>query len=43
MFPAMTAEEFDLEVFAPLDARLDTLINDLVWWTNALKEARDAS
>jgi len=43
MFPAITAEEFDLEVFSPLDARLDTLINDLVWWTNALKEARDAS
>ena len=42
MFPAMTAEEFDLEVFAPLDARLEMLINDLLWWTNALKAARDA-
>jgi NAD(P)H-dependent FMN reductase len=43
MFPAMTAEEFDLEVFSPLDARLEALVNDLLWWTKALKDARDAN
>jgi NAD(P)H-dependent FMN reductase len=42
MLPAMQAEVFDLEVFAPLDERLEMLINDLVWWSNALKVARDA-
>jgi NAD(P)H-dependent FMN reductase len=42
MRPAMMAEEFDLEIFAPLDERLEMLINDLTWWTNALKAARDA-
>ncbi|MGA2970633.1 MAG: NAD(P)H-dependent oxidoreductase [Acidimicrobiales bacterium] len=42
LFPAMTAEEFDLEVFAPLDARLEMLLNDLLWWTVALKAARGA-
>jgi NAD(P)H-dependent FMN reductase len=43
MVPALMAEQFDLEVFAPLDERLQTLITDLLWWTNALKAARDAS
>ncbi len=43
MFPAMTAEEFDVEVFAPMDERLDMLVNDLLWWTKALKAARSAS
>jgi len=42
MRPAMMAEEFDLEIFAPLDERLEILINDLTWWTKALKAARDA-
>jgi len=42
MLPALMAEEFDLEVFAPLDERLEMLIKDLLWWTNALKAARDA-
>ncbi len=43
MLPAMTAEVFDLEVFAPMDERLGVLVSDLVWWTNALKSARDAA
>jgi NAD(P)H-dependent FMN reductase len=42
MMPAMTAENFTPEIFAPLDQRLDLLINDLLWWTHALKAARDA-
>jgi NAD(P)H-dependent FMN reductase len=43
MRPAMQAEEFDLEIFAPLDERLEMLAKDILWWTNALKTARDAS
>jgi NAD(P)H-dependent FMN reductase len=42
MMPAMMAEEFDIEVFASLDERLGMLVNDLLWWTDALKVARDA-
>jgi NAD(P)H-dependent FMN reductase len=42
MLPAMTAEEFDIEVFASLDERLEMLIKDLLWWTNALNPAREA-
>jgi NAD(P)H-dependent FMN reductase len=42
LIPAMTAEEFDLEVFAPMDERLEMLVKDLLWWTIALKTARDA-
>jgi NAD(P)H-dependent FMN reductase len=30
------------EVFAPLEERLDALLNDLSWWANALKVAREA-
>jgi NAD(P)H-dependent FMN reductase len=41
MLPAMTAEVFDVEIFAPLDERLELLVKDLVWWTNALKAARE--
>jgi NAD(P)H-dependent FMN reductase len=42
MLPALQAGVFDLEVFAPLDQRLEMLIGDLLWWTNALRAARDA-
>jgi NAD(P)H-dependent FMN reductase len=42
MLPAMMAEEFDLEIFAPLDERLELTVKDLLWWTDALKSARDA-
>jgi NAD(P)H-dependent FMN reductase len=41
MIPAMKAEgPFDPEVFASLDERLDTVVADLVWWSNALAAAR---
>ena len=43
MRPAMFAEEFTRELFAPLDERLEVVINDLLWWTIALKSARHAS
>jgi NAD(P)H-dependent FMN reductase len=32
--------EFDIELFASLDPRLDTLARDLVWWARALGLAR---
>jgi NAD(P)H-dependent FMN reductase len=43
MIPAITAEEFSISIFESLDERLVTLANDLVWWAEALKVARDAS
>jgi NAD(P)H-dependent FMN reductase len=42
MRPAMTAEEFTPAIFESLDERLEMMVNELVWWANALKEARDA-
>jgi NAD(P)H-dependent FMN reductase len=33
-------DAFDIELFAPLDARLDTLATDLGWWARALARAR---
>jgi NAD(P)H-dependent FMN reductase len=41
MRPVLQAEDaFDLELFAPLDPRLDRLVDDLLWWTAALGRAR---
>ena len=37
----MTAETFTPAIFESLDERLDMMVDDLVWWTNALKTARD--
>ena len=36
-------EACDIELFAALDARLDTLAADLGWWARALATARAAS
>jgi NAD(P)H-dependent FMN reductase len=43
MLPAMKAEEFTPALFESLDPRLEALANDLVWWANALKTARETS
>jgi NAD(P)H-dependent FMN reductase len=40
MVPAMQADPFTPELFAPLDGRLDRAATDLVWWANALAAAR---
>ncbi len=41
MRPVIQAgDDFDLELFAPLDPRLDTLATDLCWWAEALARAR---
>lgn len=40
---ARAAEVGDVEVFAPLDARLTRLADDLVWWSEALSAARDSA
>jgi NAD(P)H-dependent FMN reductase len=40
MLPALRAEEFSPEVFAPLDPRLELLLTDLSWWATALASAR---
>jgi hypothetical protein len=42
MRPAMMAEEFTPALFESLDERLEILIKELVWWSHALKSARDA-
>jgi NAD(P)H-dependent FMN reductase len=41
MRPAMTAETFTPAIFESLDERLDMMVDELLWWTNALKSARD--
>lgn len=38
--PARQSDPFDTAVFAPLDPKLDTLATDLVWWAQALRNAR---
>jgi NAD(P)H-dependent FMN reductase len=43
MLPAMRADPFSIEVFAPLDAKLDVAVTDLVWWASALSHARARS
>jgi NAD(P)H-dependent FMN reductase len=40
MVTAMRAEPFSIELFASMDQRLNMLTNDIVWWANALKQAR---
>jgi NAD(P)H-dependent FMN reductase len=40
MLPAMRAEPFSLEVFAPLDQRLEAMIKELLWWTTTLAAGR---
>ena len=42
MRPAMMAEEFTPALFESLNERLEMMTNELVWWSNALKAARDA-
>lgn len=43
MRPAMTTDSFSPEMFESLDSRLEMLVTDLLWWTNALTSARNAS
>jgi NAD(P)H-dependent FMN reductase len=44
MRPVRMAEgTLDVELFAGLDARLETLVTDLLWWTRALSAARAAA
>jgi NAD(P)H-dependent FMN reductase len=38
-----TAEEFTPELFASLDERLEMMINELEWWSTALKAAREGT
>jgi NAD(P)H-dependent FMN reductase len=40
MVPAMQAEESDPSLFSALDQRLTMLIDDLLWWAEALATAR---
>jgi NAD(P)H-dependent FMN reductase len=43
MLPAMRTDPFSIELFAGLDQRLDTAMNELVWWATALTQARSNS
>jgi NAD(P)H-dependent FMN reductase len=40
---ANTSDSFSPEMFESLDARLEMVMADLLWWTNALSTARNAS
>jgi NAD(P)H-dependent FMN reductase len=41
MIPAMQAEDpFDVELLSTLDDRLATAVDDLVWWSTVLAQAR---
>lgn len=40
MISAMRTDPFSIELFESLDDRLDTVMDDLVWWSNALAVAR---
>jgi NAD(P)H-dependent FMN reductase len=41
MVPVMQAgEDFDVELFAELDGKLNQATDDLLWWTEALRRAR---
>ncbi len=42
MAPIREGGAAEAEVFASLDPRLEMVVNDLVWWSNALKTARAA-
>jgi NAD(P)H-dependent FMN reductase len=42
MVPAMQSD-YDAALFASLDAKLDTLADDLAWWADALASARAAT
>ena len=43
MRPALQADSFSIEVFAPLDGRLETAATDLVWWSTVLAAGRAGS
>jgi NAD(P)H-dependent FMN reductase len=43
MRPAMMAESFSPAMFESLDARLEMVVEQLLWWTIALSTARNAS
>jgi NAD(P)H-dependent FMN reductase len=43
LIPARTAEDpTDVTVFAPLEQKFELMVDDLLWWTRALAEARSA-
>jgi NAD(P)H-dependent FMN reductase len=43
LVPAMTAPTYDAELFAALEPKLDALVEELTWWADALRWARDRS
>jgi NAD(P)H-dependent FMN reductase len=43
MIPAMRADPFSTELLAPLNAKLDLAVTDLLWWASALAGARKAT
>ncbi|MBU8811335.1 NADPH-dependent FMN reductase [Mycolicibacterium goodii] len=40
LVPAMTADASDPALFSGLDAKLDALVSELMWWAHALDAAR---
>lgn len=40
LVPAMTADAYDPALFSGLDAKLDALVSELMWWAHALDAAR---
>lgn len=43
LVPAMTAPSYDSSLFSSLDAKLDLLVSELLWWSDALTDARAES
>ncbi|MBO0884411.1 MAG: NAD(P)H-dependent oxidoreductase [Mycobacterium sp.] len=44
LYPAIrAAAPFDLAMFSPLEPKLDALVTELLWWTDALKAQRAKS
>jgi NAD(P)H-dependent FMN reductase len=41
LVPAMTAATYDAGLFAALDSKLDALVEELDWWTDALRRGRE--
>jgi NAD(P)H-dependent FMN reductase len=40
LVPAMTAPAYEASLFAALEPKLDALVEELIWWTGALRRAR---
>ena len=40
LVPAMAAPTYDAKLFISLETQLDGLVEELIWWTTTLRQAR---